>query len=195
VSKISGSTSPMRKIDAIGLAVCAGLTVVGYIGIIQPISRMRGEIATLRTQLAIAQRDTESAGNTRARLSDQLTRVRTELEASPVHLEPANQLNRRLAHLVDLAADSHVLLDETRAGDTQHGDRYETVPIAVSGSGTYPDCAVFLHRIHEELPDVEVLGFDLSGNPGSPHPKTQFQFELAWYAAGTTASAAGRSSR
>jgi hypothetical protein len=195
VSKNPGIMSPMRNIDVIGFAACAGLTLLGFLGIIQPISRMRGEVATLRTQLAIAERDTEAVGESRTRLSGQLTRVKIELDASPVHLKSVDQLNRRLAHLVDLAAESHVLLDETRAGDTKHGDRYETVPIAVSGSGTYPDCAVFLHRIHEELPDIEVLGFDLSGNPGSPRPNTQFQFELAWYAAGATANAAGREQR
>ena len=62
------------------------------------------------------------------------------------------------------------------------------MPIVLSGQGSYSDSAAFLHRLHQSLPDTGVVAFELSGQPGRGK-KTQFRFNLVWYAAPTLAEA------
>ena len=55
--------------------------------------------------------------------------------------------------------------------------------------GSYPHCGLFLHRLYEELPDVEIVGIELSGQPENPGTPASFKFTLSWYAAPSIAAA------
>ena len=82
-----------------------------------------------------------------------------------------------------------MIIHETRSGDVVDGPRYLTVPVEISGSGPYSKCAAFLHLLRNELPDVEVFGFELGGNPANPDSRSIFRFDLGWYAASTQVAA------
>ncbi len=60
--------------------------------------------------------------------------------------------------------------------------RYATLPIRLSGTGSYRDCVLFLHNLREQLRDTGVSTLSLSGNPEAPAAPATFQFELLWYA-------------
>ena len=74
-------------------------------------------------------------------------------------------------------------IDETSTSEAVSGPEYQTVVITLSGTGKYPNSAAFLRSINDELHDVSVVGFQLSGNPDSASVLTKFHFELVWYAA------------
>jgi len=64
------------------------------------------------------------------------------------------------------------------------GPDYQTVPILIARSGTYPNCAKFLHRLRKEFPDTAVRSFETTNNSSSPdNPTATFQVELVWHAA------------
>ena len=85
-----------------------------------------------------------------------------------------------MAQIVDVAAAQNLVIDESWSREAESGEQFQTIPINVSGTGSYSDCAAFLHEVHDRLHDVRVTTFELSGNPSSPG---QFQFDLVWYAA------------
>ena len=67
------------------------------------------------------------------------------------------------------------------AADSAH---YQTVPIRISGSGSYPGCARFLHELRTRFPDTSCKSFELTNpNPVRDHNVGNFKFELTWYTA------------
>ena len=96
----------------------------------------------------------------------QLEKTRKDVAGLPLQLESASAVNRRLARLADLAGETGVVLDEVQPSPAVDGaSLYQTVPIRIAGSGSYPACAMFLHRLRDRFPDTAVKSFDCS-NPG-----------------------------
>lgn len=176
-------------LDVAGVGALALLTVAAYSMILAPIARNRTRVAGARAELALIQGRTLETQRTEAAVNAELTRVQTELEASPVRLERSDGLNRRLARLMSVATDSGLVINESQAEDVVAGSRFDLVPIVVTGSGSYPSCARFFTRLSEELPDIEVLGFNISGQPSNPDAVATFRFDLSWYAAPSVAAA------
>ncbi len=171
------------KIDAAGAAGCLLLSLVGYTTIIAPMRRAAAEIHALESELTVEQQRSKQVERSRGRHQRALARLQSDLGATALELEPVNRLNRRLARIVELASTSGLQIHETRSGKTTSGAYYDTVPLDLTGEGSYPNCAVFLRRLSEELPDVAVLGFDLTGDVGRLRAEPGFQFRFAWYAA------------
>lgn len=179
----------VRQIDVGGVTACMILTALAYVGVVRPVASERAALATLRGEVAAEERKENAIQTAQRRIESELALVRGELEASPVRLEAVAKLNQRLARIEKTAEESGLLIHKTSSSEAVSGNRYDTVPIEVSGSGTYPDCARFLHRLKQDLPEVEVLGFELSASPGEPRARPAFRFDLAWYAAPAVASA------
>lgn len=171
------------KIDAAGAAGCLLLSLVGYTTIIAPMRRAAAEVDALESELTVEQQRSDQAERSRRRFQRALARLEDDLGATALDLEPANRLNRRLARIVELAYTSGLQIHETRSGTTTGGPYYDTVPLELTGEGSYPNCAVFLRLLSEELPDVAVLGFDLTGDVGRLRAEPGFHFRFAWYAA------------
>ena len=173
-------------VDLAGLALCALLTCIGYGTIVQPIARERDRLTAKRTDLEQLKQQARLAENSRSSLEQELDRVHQLIADSAVQLESVAHLNGRLARLLDLATESGMQIDETQSGDTEEGTWHRTVPVRVSGRGSYTSCARFLHGLQTRLPDVEVLSFNLAGSPQKRSEAAMFRFELAWYAAAGT---------
>jgi Tfp pilus assembly protein PilO len=191
VSNRSKLKLTVRQIDIAGIVVCLLLTALAYVLVLRPVARDRATLAALRGDIGSTERAKASIETSQLRLESDLAAVRGEVEASPVKLAPATKLNLRLARIERSAQESGLLIDETRSSAVVMGERYDTVPIEVSGRGSYPDCARFLHRLQRDLPDVEVLGFELSASPDEARARPTFRFDLAWYAAPAVATAPG----
>ena len=170
------------NLDIAAVIALAALTGIAYLVIIQPMARRQNEIAHLRSQLSTTQSQVAAAGASRAALDERLNRIQGEIEVSPVNLEPVVHLNRRIARIVELASNSGMIIHETRSGGTIDGTLYWTVPVEISGSGAYSNCAAFLHRLHGSLPDTGVVEFELTGHPADRRSPASFRFNLVWYA-------------
>lgn len=189
MTRAKASSLHLWHLDAIGLTVCAALTVVGYQFTFKPIAAARTQYTAMQAELGALQQQSQQVKSSQQELSDELNTIRDKVDGSPVQLQPAKTLNLKISHIVDVASASGMQIHETQAGDIVRGTWYQTVPIKVSGRGSYSSCARFLHQLYGSLPDVEVLSFGINGAPAATGSASTFQFELAWYAAPLVASA------
>jgi Tfp pilus assembly protein PilO len=175
--------SPGRKMDAAGLAVCALLTLAGYVVGFQPVYQAHRERTARQRELADSRAKVNDTGDALAQLKRELTQTQRAVADSPLRLQAVSQINQRLAGLTELAARAGLAMDQVQPGPPVHGKRFDTVPIHIIGSGTFPTCAKFIHLLHSEHHDTGVRSFSLSGHPASPDAPATFQCDLSWYAA------------
>lgn len=170
-------------IHAIGGGCCLALTIAGYLLVAGPVIRTQLEQASLRAELLDHQQKLVEFDRTERVLENQRHRIEQDLAHDQLSLQGIGHLNRRLALIVDSAVASDIILNETRSGTITAGQMYQTVPISLTGSGSYPGFAAYLRRLHERLPDTCVVSFELSGNPGRQDTPGRFRYDLLWYAA------------
>ncbi|MBT8484519.1 MAG: hypothetical protein HKO59_00470 [Phycisphaerales bacterium] len=177
------------QLGIIGGLGCAALLAGGYVAILRPIEQEQHRLHQLRTEHATLETRATAAERSQSMLQEKLAGLESEVASNPVQLEPVSHLNSRLATLVDLATKSQMMIDQTQSGERRPGQWFDTVNIRLTGRGSFSECVRFLHRLHTMLPDVEAVGFELTGNPSTPTAAPSFRFDLAWYAAPTVASA------
>ena len=177
------------SIDGIGLGVCAALSLAGCLVVIQPVLRAGTQRTAMRSTLGEQKSRAAELRQRRVALGRELERLDEQLAASELQLQSPQYLNRRMARLVELAAGSGLDIHETRQGKVRAHQRLQQVPLHLAGTGSYPDCAAFLHRVHETLPDMSIVDFELTGHPGARAVPADFRFDLVWYAAPARAEA------
>ncbi len=170
-------------VDALGAGICAVLTGIAVLMVVMPVVRKQSDQAALRADVNQQRQLAARFDESQRLLRKELDFVREELASSQLRLQPTQYLNTRMALIVELASGSSIVIDETRSGTVKAGPRYQTVPIHLSGTGSYSDSASFLHQLHLTLPDTGVVGFELSGKPDNPETPATFRFDLIWYAA------------
>ena len=167
---------------AVAGAICAGLTVGSYLFGIEPAMARHDAALAEQAEFDARQQKQRDLDRSLASTHRQLEQTRKDVAALPLQLESASAVNRRLARLADLAGETGVVLDEVQPSPPVDGAFYQIVPIRIAGSGGYPACAAFLHRLRDRFPDTAVKSFDCS-NPGpiGDHPTAKFKADLAWY--------------
>jgi Tfp pilus assembly protein PilO len=168
------------KLYASALLTCVALSAGGYaLGVSPAVARAaraaadRAELAERRKQAA------ELSAATTAGRAD-LVATRESLAALPLKLEPASAVNQRLARLTDMAGESNLSVAEIRPGALVEGRDFDSVPISIAGTGTYPACATFLHRLHDRFPDTAVRSFRAGQ---SETGNASFSVDLVWHTA------------
>ena len=179
--------SPFRPnrwhVEIMGVGLLGLLSFAAFLIVVRPISHAAMAREAAQSELADQHTLAAQIKDVRKQLEQELALVQQVREASWVQLEPVKLLNARMAQIVDLAAAQNLVIDESWSREAESGEQFQRIPINVSGTGSYSDCAAFLHGLHERLHDVRVTAFELSGNPSSP---AQFEFDLVWYAAPIT---------
>jgi Tfp pilus assembly protein PilO len=182
-SNRQSNPSPV-KIYLAGGFVCAALSAGAYVVGVRPAMARHEETEARRSELKAARHKAAALAATRNSTLAQLAETNKSLQNLPLRLEPVSSVNQRLLRLTDLATKECLLtIDEMRSGAAVDGADYQTVPILIAGSGTYPACAKFLHRLRTVFPDTAVRSFDTTNNSASPDaPAATFQFDLVWHA-------------
>ena len=176
--------SPFRPqrwhVEIMGVGLFGLFSLAAFLIVVRPISH--AAIARDAAQSELADQRTLAAQieDVCKQLKREVGLVQQAREASWVHLEPVKLLNARMAQIIDLASTNNLVIDGSSSKEAEFDERFQTIGINISGTGSYSDCAAFLHELHERLHDVRVTAFELSDNPSSP---AQFQFDLVWYAA------------
>jgi Tfp pilus assembly protein PilO len=176
-------------VHAIGAGCCLALTVAGYLLVARPVIRTQLDQASLRAELLGQQQKLVELDRAERALENKRHRIEQDLAHDQLRLQGVGHLNRRLALIVDSAVASDIVLNETRSGTITAGQMYQTVPISLTGTGSYPGFAAYLRRLHERLPDTCVVSFELAGNPGREDTPGRFRYDLLWYAAPAVAEA------
>lgn len=179
------TASPSRfwRIDAAGIGVCLAITILGFLVVVRPAIRVRMDQASLRDELQTLQQQFARLDEARTRMNDGLGRLDDRLAANRLQLQGPEYLNTRMARIIESAATSGIVIDETRSESAGRAELYQAVPVELSGTGSYPGCTTFLHGLHEQLPDTGIVSFELTGHPGRAAERGQFRFNLVWYAA------------
>lgn len=174
------------RIDGIGALVLAALTVVFAAGPVWMLVHQRSQAADRRAQLEVALSEKTRLTTELAGLRGRTADVLAELDDGAIVLESADNVNRRLGELSALATECGLEVNEIKPSPASPGTHSETVPIRLTGTGTYQQCAVFLFRLRQVLPDTSARSFEMSSNTVGTSGDATFQCLLWWHAAPQT---------
>ena len=183
--KVWGGGGSVMKIYIAGAAACALVSTGTYFVGVRPAVARHADQESRQVELRAARQKSATLLGTRNATQSQLNAVNDALQRQVLRLEPASTVNQRLSILTELATrECGLIIDEMRTGTIAEGADYQTVPVLIAGSGTYPKCAKFLHKLRQTFPDTAVRSFETTNNSASPDaPAATFQFELTWHAA------------
>jgi len=169
---------------AVAAGACGLMTAGAWLFGVDPALAKRDAAAADQTELTDRRQKAKSLADNLATARRQLADTTREVDALPLRLEPAAAVNARLARLAHVAGETGLGVDEIQPGPPVDGPFYQTVPIRVSGTGTYPTCAAFLHQLRRQFPDTAVKSFDcINPSPARDRPQATYRLELVWYTA------------
>ena len=180
-----------KVIDTGGAAACAVALLLFYAIGIRPLLHHRNDVIVARATL-MHQRQRAAAAKALVRdLTGQVERAQAAMEANPLRLESVGRINHRLARIDSLAGARGLELRDVQPGRVAQSNGYQTVPLRITGTGSYQNCMQFLHDLHQTFRDTAVTGFRLSGSPQDGKSQTiSFDFDLRWYASDSAVAAA-----
>jgi Tfp pilus assembly protein PilO len=175
-----------RSLQSYGIApihlgaslLCFTLLGAGWWLGLRPLMSESHEATAVVAAAQAAEREAEAATREFQRLADALADAEAKLEAQPIDLQDAGQINPLLA---DLAARSerHALeITRTNAGRAIALTHYDYVPIKLAGEGRYADFLALLTGLYEQRADLGVVDFSLARQPTGG---IAFEIQMAWY--------------
>lgn len=165
-----------------GVGAIVMLTLLAYLVGLRPLFVSYGEVLVQKSTLISQRSRVAQLEQSRKSLSSRLAGVRQELEASQLTLQTSDFRNEHLAQLTNQAELNGLNVEGLRTTDVKHNDHYDMVPIQMTGFGSFPDCAAFLHQLNSKYPDTGVKSFELKGKPGPKPADSFFRFNMVWYA-------------
>jgi len=170
-------------VDVAGVCALVALAAVTYWGVIGPTFERRDrhdkEVGELRDEEGKARRLQAALRTSDASLAG----VQRAIAARRLALEPASRLNERLSRLTDLAGHAGVQVDMIEPGKEQAGPMYTSVPIRLSGRGSYGQVVRLLVDLRRQMPDGAVDEVTLVAPPSATAPVATFSIGLTWHAA------------
>ena len=181
------SNCKTRHIDLAGIFLCVVMAILGYYWGIRPVVQRHKTVVEQERQLKTNHKNLGELTGIISSLKDKLTTVSKALADSPIELQSAYSVNPRIARLTELADGSGIKIDKIQPGRPISGSRFQTVPIYLAGSGSFPAFVTLLSRLGETFADTAVVSFDLTANPAQAAITAEFQIDLLWYAAAAPA--------
>jgi len=173
----------LRKIDGACAGTCVVIAAAGYLLGIRPAVQQRMTLSEARTALVDQERRAAEAENEVYKLKGRLADLQNRLSTMDVRLDTADRINTRFERITKLADQNGLALNQMAPGMTASGDRFVTVPIRMSGTGTFGGCVAFLGTLVKDYRDLGVSGFHLAAMQQPGRTDATFAFDLTWYAA------------
>jgi Tfp pilus assembly protein PilO len=172
----------MTAIDAAGIGLTVVLTLALLFGALTPVNARVKQLSAAR-QTAARESQRHAGLITAGRmLQNEIEKDRQEIAAAPMKISSEGALNQRLADLAQLSNECRLTVDNLKPDEAIPTVHFLIVPVQMSGRGSYQSCAMFIHALHQQLPDVDVRSFKLAGIPNDPASMGRFEFQLGWYA-------------
>ena len=171
------------KVDAAGLGACLVISIASYALGVAPLIQRSAEI---RDSIQERQREEQTKADlarSHNQLKQRLGQVQKELAEAAIQLQPMSRLNEYLAQLTNLATQNGLSLHEIKPGQPVSLKHYRSIPIHLSGTGTYQDSVLFLNSLNKKFPDIRVFTLNLNvlTHPGKPQAKVNMG--LIWHTA------------
>jgi Tfp pilus assembly protein PilO len=178
------SVSSCWPVYAAGAGVCAAVSLILWLAVLSSAFQQREVRHARAAELTSRRQKAGEVAGALAALRRKSEAVEKSLRKTAIRLEPAALVNDRLAKLTDLANECGLNVDEVQPGRTTDGPHYQTVALKLAGSGSYPACAKFLHKLHDAFPDTGIRTMETSNTSPNPlSPQVAFRVDLLWYAA------------
>jgi len=163
-------------------AVCALLAIVGagYAWGIRPVQAAQAERVALLEAVGAAEGDVRRLGAVARGASAEVQRLRDAAELTPMRLDAANSINRRVAQLTEVAEGLRLKLDGVRPQPPEPMRYYQRVPLKVTGFGRFDQCVAFLDAVHA-MNDVTVDVWSLAAEPEDREPVARLRCTLVWH--------------
>jgi Tfp pilus assembly protein PilO len=149
---------------------------------VRPLLQNRADAAGQKIKLEQQQRLAGSAEALVRSQAAKLGALQAALATDPLRLQEARFINGKLAKISVLADARKLQIKELEPQHSVVEVPFEIVPINLAGSGTFRNCALFVHDMHESMPDVGFVAMQIEGNPQIPSAESTFKFEMQWYA-------------
>jgi Tfp pilus assembly protein PilO len=176
------------RIDLAGAALCAAIAAGMCFGGILPLLAQHEQLQKLQQEISVQREQAAKMDATLASVRHKLDVSRQALTESPLRLEAASNVYRRLAEVSALASECGLTVDDIRPDRSVPGAYCETVPILMAGSGTYRTCTAFLNRLRRTMPDTGVASLELLANGAATSGGGKFRFDLRWHASPRSAA-------
>ncbi len=172
-----------RHIDIAGAAIIIATALPLLMPGVNPLLRSGSLLEQQQAQLAIALRNEKELNDFLVDQRGRLAEIQAGLAKENIRLESARNINQRIARLTSLAAGTGLNVNEVLPGATMRGERFDSVPVRMNGTGSYPTCVAFLCKLTSTFPDTSVNSFELAGDPQKPGSPAEFHVDLIWHAA------------
>ena len=179
-------------IDLGALGVFALLTLGAYLFGVHPVIERHKSLDNRAVELRGQQSRDRELSIEVAHVASEITKLNQELSDNAIKLKSVDQINSQLARLAALTGNCGLKLDQLRPDKSLNGSRYQTVPIYLAGSGSFPECVKLLHELQRSFPDTSVASFEIAGDPTKPKEPTRLRVDLLWYAEGQQTTASSR---
>lgn len=170
-------------IDAAGLGVCLVISIASYALGVAPLIQRSADIQDSIQERQHQEQAKADLARSHNQLKQRLEQAQKELNEAGIQLQPMSRLNEYLAQLTNLATQNGLSLHEIKSGKPVTLKHYRSIPIRLSGTGTYQDSVSFLRRLNKEFPDIRVSALNLNvlTDPGKPQAKVNMG--LVWHTA------------
>ncbi len=184
----------------VALLLLVGASVAG----VRPLLAHRAAAQELSAAMTDARNRSDAARAQLGTVRERAASLKRELAENAVSLRPASALNEQLGTVTALAQRVGLRVQQVSPGKATVGTRSTTVPVRVTGSGTYPAVASFLAALHEGEATTAVAGVSIRSEGGAQgplntvdgsSPGAAFTLDLVWYALPAKADPAGGAGR
>jgi Tfp pilus assembly protein PilO len=173
------------QLDAIGVGLLVAMSIAAFVLQVRPLFRAQQALAGQTAALTAEQQKLNKLKRSVQMMRTRLEAVQRSIDQTEFKLEPASQINGRLARLTEIASHYSLQVDEMEPGTpgkVTSGGQFETIPIRLSGRGGYRNCTQFLDALHQQLRDTSVTAMSLAAGD-SADPNGAFTFNLLWHTA------------
>lgn len=170
-------------IAGIGTVALGAITTAGYLLGIDATLEQQRQRDTDRATLDELTEQADTLQAQRRALAHRIERADEQLATDSITLRPRSALNEVLAELTDEAQQASLRVDQLQPREAVDGALFDTVPLTLTGRGSYPDTVRFLHQLHEQHADLLVRGLTISRDDRAASGGGVFSLDLAWRAA------------
>ncbi len=176
------STSKSFPFPVICLSVAVMASIAGYFSGIQPVIENTHASMVLDARLNNQTHTLSQKYNTVSSQEKSLAKLMNDISANQINLLPSSHRNNQIAQITQLADQMGVTIQKIKPENAITGQHYQTIPINLSGAGTYRSCTHFFNSLHANYNDVGIASFEMIGNPSKPDGSATFKANIHWFA-------------
>jgi hypothetical protein len=191
VTSINGRL-PRFKHPRVDAGACGALALIGllvfWVGI-RPIFDAEDKQRQLGGQLTESRHQLSARREEYSQVNMAIEATRERLKRSAVVLHTADGLAARQEEVSRAVVNAGIELEQLMVGTAVRGSLLDTIPLHLSGKGTFPQVVAIMHELRTEFPDMAITSFQMSGagtvagTSEKSEPTVRFLLDIAWYTA------------